>query len=177
MEIPSISTIRPISVRSRKRVSTIMPKAVAVARTIAIVIAAAITTSATLCNCASFGGTFLAFLVSRATSLAIGTVTHRFGLERCEFKLRRIAFAAAGPHARPLTFACWRFFLTTFAARIVHACSKGDWKVQLRAATTSATSTNLGALEAAAAIAATAALTSFPPATTTTTFLLDLCSL
>lgn len=90
---------------------------------------------------------------------------HRFRLEWREFKLRRVTFAATWPHARPLTFAWWRFFLTTFAARIVHACSKRYGKVQLRTTATTVVSTCVGTVKPAAAIATAAAFSSGPPTT------------
>jgi len=93
-------------------------------------------------------------------------LTHRFRLEWREFKLRRVTLAATWPHARPLAFTWWRFFLTTFAARIVHACSKRDRKVQLWTAATTFVPTSVGTFKPATAIATAAAFSSGPPATT-----------
>lgn len=96
-----------------------------ISKTIAKVIATEVA-PASLCNSTSLGGTCT--FLSAASTMA-GRVTHRFRFEWRKFELRRVAFTAAWPHARPLTFAWWRFFLTTFTARIVYACSKRDWKV------------------------------------------------
>lgn len=110
----------------------------------------------------------MAFL-SAARSMTVRTVAHRLGLQWREFKLRRIAFAATWPHARPLTFAFRWLFLATFTARIVYTCTKRNWKVKLRAAATSAASASVRTFEAAAAIAAATPLSCFTPATTTFT--------
>ena len=107
--------------------------------------------------------------------MAVRTMAHRFGLDGCELKLRWVTFAAAGPHARPLTFAFRWLFLTAFAARIVNTCTERDRKVKMRTATASAASAGVGAFKAATAVTTAAAFTWFTPATTTTTFFLD-CS-
>ena len=105
--------------------------------------------------------------------MRVRTMTHRLGLERREFKLGWIAFAAAGPHARPLTFSLRWFFLTTFTARIVYTCTESDGEVKLRATTAPTASTSLGAFETATAVTAAATLTWFTPGTTTTPFFLN----
>lgn len=105
--------------------------------------------------------------------MAVRTMTHWLGLERSEFKLRWIAFATAGPHARPLTFSLRWLFLTAFTARIVYTCTERDGEVKMRTTTASTASTAVGAFKAAAAVTAAATLTCFSPATTT--FILD-CS-
>ena len=107
--------------------------------------------------------------------MAVWTMTHRFGLDGCEFKLRWVTFAAAGPHARPLTFAFRWLFLTAFAARIVNTCTERDGEVKMRTATASAASAGVGAFKTATAVTTAAAFTWFTPATTTATFILD-CS-
>jgi len=107
--------------------------------------------------------------------MAVWAMAHRFGLDWCEFELRRVTFAAARPHTRPLTFAFRWLFLTAFAARIVNTCTESDGEVQMRAATASAASTGVGAFKAATAVTTAAAFTWLTPAATTATFILD-CS-
>lgn len=108
--------------------------------------------------------------------MASRTFGNRFRRDSREFKLRRGAFTATGPHARPLAFAGFWFVLATSAARIWYACSKRDWEVQRWAATT--TSTKLGGLKATTAITAVGPhglVTAAAATTTTLTFFLD-CS-
>ena len=105
--------------------------------------------------------------------MRVRTMTHWLGLERREFKLGWIAFTAAGPHARPLTFSLRWFFLTALAARIVYTCTESNGEVKMRATTASTASTTMGAFETATAIAAAATFTWFAPATTAAPFFLD----
>ena len=107
--------------------------------------------------------------------MTVWTMAHRFGLDGCEFKLRWVTFAAAGPHARPLTFAFRWLFLTAFAARIVNTCTESDGEVKMRTATASAASAAVRAFKATTAVTTAAAFTWFTPATTTATFIFD-CS-